>query len=146
MGRVCFLCIAFGLVLVALRCTSDSPSTPTPSEPRRYLDTVTVADGSIGQVGGRGFYFKTMYWYTDYQPSGGDSVLRVLLNAHLAVEGFWHPLGASICLDPFQHEREIVKLIEPDRAIVRLGFMPLASGYSDGCLRHWRHYRLVWTP
>jgi len=145
-GRVCFLCIAFGLVLVALRCTSDSPSTPTPSEPRRYLDTVTVADGSIGQVGGRGFYFKTMYWYTDYQPSGGDSVLRVLLNAHLAVEGFWHPLGASICLDPFQHEREIVKLIEPDRAIVRLGFMPLASGYSDGCLRHWRHYRLVWTP
>ena len=146
MGRISSFAIAFGLSLLGLHCTSDWSTPQIPPEAKRRLDTVIVTSGPLGPVGGRGYYAKPLTWSVIYNPVGGDSVLRVLLSANLAVEEFWCPKAASICLDPFLHEREIVKLTEPDRAITRLGFMPLAPGYSDYCLIDWRHYRVVWNP
>jgi hypothetical protein len=143
---ICFL--GFLSVIVSINtlvgCSHKSIPATAPSSARLEVDTTIILWSAMGRIGGSGYYCKTAYWgeMVRFNPLLGDSVLKMLLDSNYAVVEFWYPETASMCLDPSVHEREITKLEQSDTAICRLGYAPLDSGYSDVCIRYWRHYKI----
>jgi hypothetical protein len=128
--------------VMILSCKSNSSGPTGPSQIRVEVDTTIVPYDSLRGVGCSGFYDKILVWQGFFNPNWGDSVLSMLLDSNFTVVDFWYPEGAGICLDPLPHEREIVKLLEPDTTIFRLGYTAMPAGYTDFCVPYWRHYKV----
>jgi hypothetical protein len=122
--------------------TNSSPPTGL-NQTHLQIDMTVVAFDSLGAIGGSGFYYKPVVWTGSFSPLWGDSVVRFLLDSNLTLQEFWYPDAPGICLDPFNHQWEIAKLAIPDTVILRFGYQSLPAGYSDVCVRHWRHYKIT---
>jgi len=132
--------VSFMLSLPACEPKSDAPTAP--SSKKIAIDTTIVRFDSLGSIGGPGFYYKNCSWQGGFNPYRGDSIVRALLDSNFMVDEFWYPQAVSPCLDPRIHEREIVKLSQPDTTIYRFAYAPLDTGYADVCIRSWRHYKV----
>ena len=143
--------ISFSVLLLLsqtlMDCGKDSPiPTPTLTMPNKsalQVDTTIVRSDSLGKIGGAGFYCRFGDWReANYNSRRGDSVLQMLLDSNITVLEFWYPEYPSMCLDPFNHIREIVRLPQSDSTITHLGYDPLNAGFSDHCIPYWRHYKI----
>ena len=140
--RPLHIVIMLGLALSLSTCKPKSDSPTAPIGTKIEIDSTIVRYDSLGSIGGVGFYTKNCQWQGGFNPYRSDSVVKALLDSNFTVDEFWYPQAASPCLDPRIHEREIVKLNQPDTTIRRFTYVALDTGFTDFCIRYWRHYKV----
>lgn len=137
----CVLCLALGVVVMSCKSGSSNPSSPL--QATLAIDSSIVRYDSLGVTGGSGYYYKFIVSTRGLDPSRADSVFTMLLDSGFVLEEFWYPNEPSLCADPFNHNREVVRLAAPDTNITRLGYTSFATNFADACIQHWRQYRFI---
>jgi len=111
-----------------------------PAQNNFDIDTTIVPVDSLNQIGGLGYYYKIIHWQGPFNPMWSDSVFQMLLDSNFDINKFWYPAVVGVCLDPSIHEKEIVKLTEPDTLIFKLGYSELTPTQGDHCIQFWKQY------
>jgi hypothetical protein len=133
-------------LILAVTVYSCNRQTPTPTAPvalKTEVYTVIVRNDSLGSIGGTGYFIRDATRPgQSFNPLWGDTVLQTLLDSNFVVLEFWFPQWPNWCANPFSTERQIVRLTPSDTTITRLGYKALAPGFTDACIRYWRHYTI----
>ncbi len=137
-----FLLLVAGLVsFLFVFCQNATEPTKIMKKTEVQIEFELVPYTAIPSVWDSTFYQHDSNWYGD--TTAADSLANVLKYSGLPVTDFWFPQWPSECgIALISGSDAILKLIEPDTSVYRMGFQPHDS-FPLACVQIWRHYKFV---